>query len=128
MARDDWDTILPAYSRCVRITRQSSVSSVQCSVDEALFVEDAERDLYAALQTAESAMSLSAPHYPGGTMSPLAAFLTAFVPMIPAIDKFFEDVLVMVDDETVRNNRLALLQRIAPLSAGIVDLSRLEGF
>ena len=128
VSRDNWDTILPAYSRCVRITRQSSVVSVQCSVDEALFVEDAERELYAALQTAESAMSISTPQYPMGMMSPISAFLTAFKPMIPAIDKFFEDVLVLVEDEIVRNNRLTLLQRIAALSNGIVDLSKLEGF
>ena len=48
--------------------------------------------------------------------------------MIPAIDKFFEDVLVMVEDEKVRDNRLVLLQRIAALAYGVADMSKLEGF
>ena len=46
-------------------------------------------------------------------------FLNAFTPMIPAINAFFEDVLVMVEDEKVRQNRLALLQRIARLADGV---------
>jgi glycyl-tRNA synthetase beta subunit len=34
----------------------------------------------------------------------------------------------MVEDKTLRENRLALLQRIARLSEGIVDLSKVIGF
>jgi glycyl-tRNA synthetase beta subunit len=34
----------------------------------------------------------------------------------------------MVEDPTVRENRLGLLQRIAALSSGIVDLTRLQGY
>jgi glycyl-tRNA synthetase beta subunit len=37
-------------------------------------------------------------------------------------------VLVMTEDETLRENRLALLQRIARLTKGIVDLTKVEGF
>jgi glycyl-tRNA synthetase len=55
-------------------------------------------------------------------------FMKAFTPMIPAIDAFFENVLVMAEDEKVRQNRLGLLQRIAALADGVADLSRLEGF
>ena len=55
-------------------------------------------------------------------------FLNAVTAMIPAVDQFFEDVLVMVDDEALRRNRLALLQGIAALADGVADMSRLEGF
>jgi glycyl-tRNA synthetase beta subunit len=44
------------------------------------------------------------------------------------VNLFFEEVLVMAEDEKVRNNRLGLLQRIANLTTGVVDLSFLEGF
>jgi glycyl-tRNA synthetase len=37
-------------------------------------------------------------------------------------------VLVMAEDAKVRENRLGLLQRIASLSSGIADFSKLEGF
>jgi len=50
---------------------------------------------------------------------------------VDVIDRYFareSGVLVMADDQTLRENRLAQLQHIAALSDGIVDLSRLEGF
>ena len=55
-------------------------------------------------------------------------FLGGFLPMIPAINAFFDKVLVMAEDRAVRENRLGLLQKIAALPHGIADLSRLEGF
>ena len=55
-------------------------------------------------------------------------FLNAFLPMIPAINRFFDEVLVMAEDPAARQNRLGLLQRIAALAQGVADLSRLEGF
>ena len=54
--------------------------------------------------------------------------MAALRQMQPAISRFFEDVLVMDEDRAVRENRLALLQHIANLPAGIADLSALEGF
>jgi len=48
--------------------------------------------------------------------------------LVPAIQRFFNDVLVMAGDTTLRQARLALLQRIAALTHGIADLSKLEGF
>jgi glycyl-tRNA synthetase beta subunit len=37
-------------------------------------------------------------------------------------------VLVMADERALRDNRLALLQCIAALAAGVVDLTKVEGF
>ena len=48
--------------------------------------------------------------------------------MIPIINRFFDDVLVMADEEHLRQNRLGMLQRIASLADHAVDMSRLEGF
>ena len=124
VAREDWEKILPAYSRCVRITRsavsgQPPAGNGAFSVSPELLTEPAERDLFAALQTAEAAER--AP----GSVNDLFA---AFTPMIPAIDRFFEEVLVMAEDKAVRENRLTLLARIAALAEGVADLSKLEGF
>ncbi len=116
IARPDWHTILPAYARCVRITRDLTE---RLPLDPANFAEPAETDLYAALTTAETASPS-----PGSVDD----FLAAFLPMIPAITRFFDTVLVMADDERLRRTRLALLQRIAALASGVADLSRLEGF
>ncbi len=116
VARPDWREILPTYSRCVRITRDQHATF---EVDPAQFVEAAERELYEALQAAQAA-----PRTPGSVDD----FLNAFLPMMPSVNRFFDDVLVMAEDETLRRNRLGLLQRIAALAEGIADMSKLEGF
>jgi glycyl-tRNA synthetase len=54
--------------------------------------------------------------------------LTALRPMIPTINQFFDDVLVMHEDQALREGRLGLLQDVWGLSHGIVDVTRLEGF
>ena len=116
VAREDWDQILPAFSRCVRITRDQAVRFV---VDEALFETDEAMQLYQALIQAEQDLA--------GSES-VDAFLNAFLPMVPVINRFFDEVLVMAESNVLRENRLALLQRISALSEGVVDLSFLEGF
>jgi glycyl-tRNA synthetase len=118
VTRQDWNTILPAYSRCVRIIR-SAGSELSPIVDRNLFELQSERDLYTALQIAESASR---------SLGSVDDFLNSFVPMIPTINKFFDDVLVMVEDQTVRANRLGLLHRIVTLADGVADMSKLEGF
>jgi glycyl-tRNA synthetase len=114
--RPDWKDILPAYARCVRITRDLQEIF---PVAEAHFLEPAEADLYAALQHAKAIS-----RRPGSVED----FLQAFTPLIPAISLFFDRVLVMAEDETVRKNRLGLVQGIAALADGVADMSRLEGF
>jgi glycyl-tRNA synthetase len=116
VSRPDWHTILPAYARCVRITRP--VGEVY-EVQENIFIDAAEKELWEALRRAEQT-----PRAPGSVDD----FLNAFLPMIPAIDRFFEIVLVMTEEERLRQNRLGLLQRIARLADGVADLSKLEGF
>jgi glycyl-tRNA synthetase len=116
VARDDWSEILPAFSRCVRITRD--LDEVY-AVDATKLQELAEKALLSALETAEGELA--------GKDS-VAAFISAFVPLVPAINTFFDAVLVMDEDEKVRQARLGLLQRVATLSDGIADLSTLEGF
>jgi glycyl-tRNA synthetase beta chain len=45
----------------------------------------------------------------------------------PAVDEFFEKVMVMDEDPRLRANRLALLAQLHGLFVGIADLSRLPG-
>jgi glycyl-tRNA synthetase len=117
VARPDWSATLDAYARCVRITRSEKGSGLKTQVDPQKFSEPAERDLYAAIQQHASAKIQS-----------IDDLLNVVVPLIPAINTFFDKVLVMADDPAVKSNRLGLLQQIAGLSQGIADLSKLEGF
>ena len=45
----------------------------------------------------------------------------------PAVDTFFEQVMVMDENPAIRNNRLALLAQLKQLFGDIADLSRLPG-
>ena len=105
----------------MRITRDQKS---RFSVDPASFAEAPEHDLFAALQTAETSLATVRAK---GPVSPDSC-LQAFLPMIPAINHFFDIVLVMAEEPAVRQNRLGLLQRIAALADGVADLSKLEGF
>jgi glycyl-tRNA synthetase beta chain len=42
------------------------------------------------------------------------------------IDEFFDQVMVMVEDESIRNNRLALLDEIGKLFLRVADFSKLS--
>ena len=60
--------------------------------------------------------------------SDISLLFETLMPMIAPINLFFDEVLVMAPDQVLRENRLGLLQRIAGLTNGIVDLRRMEGF
>jgi len=121
ITRDDWGYLLDNYARCVRITRSQPLFELV----PGNLVEDAEKALYQALLTAELQVSAESKDLGESGVDQLMA---AFVPMVPPIQSFFDKVLVMVEDEALREARLALLQRVAALATGIVDLGRLEGF
>jgi glycyl-tRNA synthetase len=114
--RDDWMDILNAYARCVRIVRDLDQTY---PLDPALFAEPATERLYQAYLTCQGK---------AGPESTVDELFAAFQPMIEPINTFFDEVLVMAEDKALRENRLALLQRIAGLIEGIVDLTKVEGF
>ncbi len=125
VGREDWREILPAYARCVRIIRSAGVAGEQPAlreveglsvISERLLAEAEEKRLYQALQNINRQPST------------INEFLETVVKLIPSINAFFDKVLVMAEDEQVRQNRLALVGQIANLSSGLADLSKLEGF
>ncbi|NOY53025.1 MAG: glycine--tRNA ligase subunit beta [Deltaproteobacteria bacterium] len=88
-------------------------------VDPALFKETCERDLFEAAAKVEDELPalLDTGQY-GGALNAIAA-------LRDPIDQFFEGVLVMDKEKAIRNNRLALLTRIASLISPIADFSRI---
>ena len=116
---------MDGFARCVRITRDQPGGTKPAAqkqtfiVDERVFVEKEEKELYKALEKAEKSKRAE------GSVDD---FLNAFVPMIPAVNAFFDKVLVMAEDKKLQENRLGILQRIAALAHGVADLSKLEGF
>jgi glycyl-tRNA synthetase len=115
-AKDNWQSILQAYARCARITRDEAIVD---RFQPDLLMEDGERTLHSAYEKAV-----------GKSRSPGSVddFFSTFTQMIPAINRFFDEVLVMTEDQKLRDNRLGLLQRIVALADSVMDLSKLEGF
>ena len=87
------------------------------AVEQSLFAEPEEKKLYRAIEKNVKARP-----------STVDELLNIVVKLIPSINAFFDKVLVMADDENVRQNRLALVGQVANLSYGVADLSKLEGF
>jgi glycyl-tRNA synthetase len=110
---ETWPSLLDSYSRCVRIVRDQPLYELRPDVLEL----EEELQLLAAYEQAVISLDGS-----------VASFVSALADMEPAISQFFDNVLVMDDDVQVRQNRLALLQKITGLAQGIADLSYLEGF
>ena len=111
---DGWQETFNAYSRCKRIVRELDAMELTASDDP----DDATVALLAAYEKAVSTVD-------GGTADEL---IGALKDLETPINEFFDKVLVMAEDEKLKNARLSLLQRIADLTNGIAELTRLEGF
>jgi len=89
-------------------------------VDITLLTENAEKALY---QTIISQTEIVNPLFSDAKYTEALSSLAA---LRDDIDQFFDHVMVMVDDEALKNNRLALLQLMRGLFLHIADLSRLQ--
>ncbi|MCA0458307.1 MAG: glycine--tRNA ligase subunit beta [Chloroflexi bacterium] len=114
--RGNWEQLLDGFARCVRITRGETG---RYGINTDLLAEGEEKHLYSVYSDAWSRLQPE---------ENVDAFLSAFEPMLPAITDFFNKVMVNVEDEAVRKNRLGLLQAVSAMQRGRADLSHLSGF
>jgi len=107
-----------ANKRIVNILKKSeSVSAA--AVDRSLLSDGAEHDLYLTFQKLEPTVNAACAE--GGYTGALKALAVTK----PAVDRFFDDVLVMAEDPAVRANRLALLRGVAQTMNRVADISKL---
>jgi glycyl-tRNA synthetase beta chain len=107
-----------ANKRIVNILRKSESEAAQ-AVDRSRLESGAEHDLWLAFQKLDPAVDADCGR--GDFTSALKALATAR----PAVDRFFDDVMVMADDPAIRANRLALLRGIATTMNRVADISKL---
>ena len=87
--------------------------------DEGLLQEEAEHVLVKSMQKARE------------DVEPLLAernyteSLKRFAELRAPVDAYFDDVMVMTEDEALRNNRLATLQSLREMFLDVADISRL---
>ena len=84
-----------------------------------LFQDEAEKQLGKVVDAAGAALSGSV------QKRDYEELLTRLGELQPAIDQFFDDVMVMAEDATIRSNRLALLNAIAQKIYPLADLTKL---
>ncbi len=106
--------------RIANILKKTQVSG-ELAVDPAALTEHAERELHLALT------GLQGPVLAATRQGRYADSLRALVALRAPVNNFFERVMVMDENLTRRNNRLALLRDVQGLLGGVADLSRLPG-
>lgn len=91
------------------------------TINEALLAESAERELAVRVQALETEL---APLFAAGDYT---AALGKLAHLREAVDAFFDGVMVMAEDAALRDNRLALLNRMRALFLKVADISVLGG-
>lgn len=113
------ESLAAANKRIANILRKAGEPS-DLKVRKKLLKEDAEKNLFDALGHVQEKIEplLDVQNY--------AAVLNELAALREPVDRFFDDVMVMADDDAVRNNRLALLGELRSLFLNVADISRLS--
>ena len=114
----DFEPLAAAFKRVVNIIKKTE-GGVLPRINEALFSHASEKELLAAFGIVEKEVSalMAAGNFERA--------LLKIASLKDAVDAFFDDVLVMAEDLEVRNNRFALLGKIAALFDQFADFSKL---
>jgi len=121
-AKPDYEPLTVAFKRVVNILKKSGKQKGQerlGAVKENLFEHESESALFAAFKKVENKVSDSMDK---------GLFETALLDIATlrgAVDAFFDGVMVLAEDKSIRRNRLALLEHIAALFSQFADFSKL---
>lgn len=113
--QQDFEALAATFKRVGNIIK----GGVTDAVVESVFEEECEKELFAELQRIQQDVTrlMASGDYP--------EVLRSIATLRPAVDAFFDGVMVMAKDEAVKTNRLALLTQVAGLFAGLADFSRI---
>jgi len=111
---------LAAANKRIRNILKKSDDAIPDQVDKSLLREDAEQALFTTLEEMERKVS------PLLERKDYGAALKALAGLRQAVDPFFDDVMVNVDDTALRTNRLALLKNLSGLFLRVADISLLQ--
>lgn len=108
---EEFKPVVESLTRIDNILKKAKFKS-NTAVDESLFDDNSEKELYAGVQNLQDIESL-------------ADLYQGFVQLQPVIDQYFETNMIMAKDEKVKNNRLAQLYAVNELADRLGDLSKL---
>ncbi len=107
------DDVITAYNRVANLAKNAKGTAV----DKSLFEDISEKELYRTMQAVENA--LKGVEEPEKRLKKLQLFRQP-------VDHFFDNVMVMVDDEVLRNNRLNMLAALKTTFNRMADFSKLQ--
>ena len=113
------ESLAAANKRIANILRKAG-DPVGLKVATALLEQDAEHALHSALENAREKAG------PMLEQRRYAEILNELANLRDPVDRFFDDVMVMAEDDAVRNNRLAILSELRALFLDVADVSRLS--
>lgn len=117
----DFEAIASAFKRASNILKQAKLeTNGDLQPNAELFAAEAERALWDMLRVTESDARDKA------QAQRFEDALRELVGLKPAVDKFFDDVLVMDPNEAVKRNRLALLSRLVHVCKVVADISQIQ--
>lgn len=118
----DFEPLAAGFKRVVNILKKQADSQVKTSVslDESLFAEPQESQLYAAYSDAQKEVdaAVEAHDWPKACQ--------ALIRLKGPVDDFFDNVMVMAKDDTLRKNRIALLGELRGLFMRVADISKIQ--
>lgn len=120
---EDGKNLLAGTKRAANIlaAEEKKKTAVAETVEPALFRQDAEKSLFAAVNQAEKQVGEAIQN------QDFSAAMLALSVLREPVDSFFEHVLVNDEDLSVRANRLALLARIRTATGQVADFSKIAG-
>jgi len=122
-SQPDFEPLAAAFKRVVNIikkTGQEKALEFLSQVDKDLFEDESEANLYEAYLDVSQNVSNDV------ARDDFDQALVRIASLRNVVDEFFDKVLVMADNQRVRDNRLSLLAHIASLFEKIADFSRIS--
>ena len=115
-----FEPLAAAFKRASNILKQSKGAESGVTPDRLLLKDEADFALYDALVGVEGAANdrLVRGDYEGA--------LKSLVAIKPHLDLFFEKVMVMVEDEALKRQRLAVLAKLVRVFKRVADLSEIQ--
>lgn len=117
---DSAEALAAANKRVSNILTKNDAFMDKPKINTALFTEDAEKELFEALRAKGLEVD---PLFNRGNYQD---YLLSLATLRETIDAFFDNVMVMADDEAVKQNRLALLNNLRSFFIKVADISQLQ--
>jgi len=119
LGQPDFVPLAVAFKRVANIVEKQG-KDLAGPIDPTRLVEPAERHLHhSLLETRASVRSKIASDNYAGALREITA-------LKPAVDAFFDKVMVMTEDKALRTNRISLLRGIRALFNEVADFSKLQ--